>query len=367
MNLAPLEQINNLVKNDQSQNSAKSPEALRRAAEQFEAILLMQLTSALNDSGSGDEESLFGSDGGSDLAKKMFSEQLATTMAQSGGIGLADVIVQQASGVKPQINLNSSNFSNFTKSTGAIKSIKNEETAVVTQNLRAEKNNSIFINKSGKITPVETSNVRGNSSEAEIISTFEDEARSEGIEPSVANLILDGKIQNSTRARIVPNAPINEIKSSFADVSAISSENVSATNKNSEKVDYQIPAKGRISSDFGMRFHPIEKRMKLHGGLDIAAPRGTPIGSAADGEVVFAGKKGGYGNMVIVEHADGKQTRYGHADKLYVQVGEKVSAGQTIAAVGSTGKSTGPHLHFEVLENGQLVNPSKILSNVLRK
>lgn len=119
----------------------------------------------------------------------------------------------------------------------------------------------------------------------------------------------------------------------------------------------RAPLTGRITSGFGLRNDPINGHWRQHNGIDIAARRGTPIGAAAAGTVVFAGRRGGYGNTVIIEQADGKQTLYGHADQLLVKVGEEVEAGQQIATVGSTGRSTGPHLHFEVRENGQAVNP----------
>ena len=132
-------------------------------------------------------------------------------------------------------------------------------------------------------------------------------------------------------------------------------------------VNYQIPVNGRLSSNFGNRFHPIDKVVKFHTGVDIAVPKGTRVNAAAEGTVVFAGKKGGYGNVVIIQHPDGKESRYGHLEKILVSVGEQVSAGQEVAKSGSTGKSTGPHLHFEIRENGEVVNPLKILSNVLSK
>lgn len=125
----------------------------------------------------------------------------------------------------------------------------------------------------------------------------------------------------------------------------------------------QLPLQGRITSEFGLRNDPINGRQRQHHGVDIAAPVGTPIGAAAAGTVVFAGRRGGYGNTIIVEQADGKQTLYGHADQLLAKVGDQIAIGQTIATVGSTGRSTGPHLHFEVRENGQPINP---LTNVAK-
>lgn len=347
MNLSPLEQINNIVNANQSAQTQASQDALRKAAMQFEAILLNQLTSALNKTND-DEDSLFGSDGGTGLAKQMFSEQLATTMAQSGGIGLSDLIMRQfgASPTKPV----SSNNNGLSNAITAVKDIK--------QNIPTQKNSSSLINKSAKVEPI--SNSSNYSDEVEIISTFEDQIRNEGIDESLKPLILDGKIQNSTRPRIIPNSPIVQVST------VLPTTEISVSNSPT-KLQFQMPVNGRISSTFGSRFHPIDKKIKFHGGIDIAVPKGTPIVAAADGVVKFAGWKGGYGNVVIIEHADGTETLYGHNDRLLVTEGQKVSGGERISLSGSTGKSTGPHLHFEVRQNGQLVNPSKFLSNVLPK
>ena len=118
------------------------------------------------------------------------------------------------------------------------------------------------------------------------------------------------------------------------------------------------PVSGIITSRYGNR---ESIRSHSHTGLDIAAPYGTPIKAAADGKVIFAGYSGGYGYVVKLDNGNEVQTYYGHCSKLYVSKGEKVEAGDTIAAVGSTGNSTGNHLHFEVRVNGNEVNPQKYL------
>jgi murein DD-endopeptidase MepM/ murein hydrolase activator NlpD len=120
---------------------------------------------------------------------------------------------------------------------------------------------------------------------------------------------------------------------------------------------------GRISSNFGLRRDPVTGNRRFHRGVDIAAPKGSPIGAFAEGTVVFAGRQGGYGKTVVIEHADGRQTRYAHAERLMVRAGDVVRAGETIATVGSTGRSTGPHLHFEVSEEGQRIDPLRALAN----
>ena len=120
------------------------------------------------------------------------------------------------------------------------------------------------------------------------------------------------------------------------------------------------PVSGIITSRFGNR---ESIRTSGHTGLDIAAPAGTPIKAAASGTVTFAGYSGGYGYVVKLDNGNGVQTYYGHCSRLYVSTGEKVEAGEVIAAVGSTGNSTGNHLHFEVRVNGSVVNPQNYLYN----
>ena len=121
-----------------------------------------------------------------------------------------------------------------------------------------------------------------------------------------------------------------------------------------------LPVTGTISSRYGVS---SKIRVSTHTGLDIAATTGTPIKVVADGTVAFAAYSGSYGYLVKVDHGNGVETWYGHTRKILVKEGQEVKAGDTIALVGSTGNSTGPHLHFEVRINGEHVNPQKYLYN----
>lgn len=118
-----------------------------------------------------------------------------------------------------------------------------------------------------------------------------------------------------------------------------------------------MPVSGRISSPFGARRHPLLGFLRMHKGLDIAAPHGTPVRAMMDGVVAAAGRAGGYGNLIKLGHGRTYQSMYGHLSRIAVRPGERVSRGEIIGYVGSTGLSTGPHLHFEVLKNGRAVNP----------
>jgi murein DD-endopeptidase MepM/ murein hydrolase activator NlpD len=130
----------------------------------------------------------------------------------------------------------------------------------------------------------------------------------------------------------------------------------------------RLPVAGQslpVSSSFGIRRDPFTGRLARHTGLDIPAPRGAPILASGGGRVVSAGYRGAYGQTVVIDHGDGLVTLYGHASKLLVRPGDVVMPQQKIALVGSTGRSTGPHLHFEVILDGRRVEPRQYLAGVL--
>ena len=123
------------------------------------------------------------------------------------------------------------------------------------------------------------------------------------------------------------------------------------------KIEWPTPSSTRITSPYGYRIHPILKTKKFHTGIDIGASSGSAVIAGNAGKVIFAGYYGGYGYTVIIDHGGKISTLYAHNSKLLVKVGDEVKRGQTISKVGSTGLSTGPHLHFEVRENGQHTDP----------
>ncbi len=118
-------------------------------------------------------------------------------------------------------------------------------------------------------------------------------------------------------------------------------------------------------SGFGMRIHPIHKVRRFHKGIDFSAPHGTAIQATGDGEIVQAGRDGGYGNCVIIDHGYGYRTLYAHMSKLDAHVGQKVKKGQRIGLIGSTGSSTGAHCHYEIHLNGNVVNPIQFVMDGL--
>ncbi len=125
--------------------------------------------------------------------------------------------------------------------------------------------------------------------------------------------------------------------------------------------DVHLPVRAPVSSNFGVRKDPFTKELRFHKGLDLAAPEGTEVRAALGGEVVFAGYKAGYGNLVIVQHPGGLETTYAHLGSISVKKGDSIAAEQVLGLVGNTGHSTAPHLHFEVQRLGEPMDPRAAL------
>lgn len=124
------------------------------------------------------------------------------------------------------------------------------------------------------------------------------------------------------------------------------------------------PVRGRLSSKYGWRLHPILHRHRMHTGIDIAVPEGTPIHAAGAGRVAYSASNGGAGLCVIIEHGGGRRSSYAHCSKLKVKAGQTVKKNQLLALAGSTGLSTGPHVHFSVTQDGKQVDPLRLLGGM---
>jgi murein DD-endopeptidase MepM/ murein hydrolase activator NlpD len=121
------------------------------------------------------------------------------------------------------------------------------------------------------------------------------------------------------------------------------------------------PTRGWVTSDFGTRMDPYTAERKMHQGMDIASPHGQTVYAPSDGTIVFLGSEGGYGKVLVIDHGYGVKTRYGHLSEIGVHLGDRVKRGEKVASVGNTGRSTGPHLHYEVRVNGIPENPRKFI------
>jgi murein DD-endopeptidase MepM/ murein hydrolase activator NlpD len=308
--------------------------ALRQAARQFEAVLLSQLTSRMNPT-EDDENALFTNSGGMGMAQQMFGEQIAKTMSEAGGIGLAKMITDQMT----RLSAGRSHAHSTNRARSAARVIRSDASST-------------------EATPA----VDGETPSPNVSSPARPAASSDSTALQLNPANFTGAVGAVRRRRVTPiepgPAPIDPSTAANAPVSMSM-----AAAASSRHVTLKAPISGKIRSGFGMRRDPINGRMRFHEGVDIVAPRGAAIRAAASGKVVFAGRNHGYGNMVMLQHADGRRTLYAHAERLMVRTGQTVSSGQTIAAVGSTGHSTGPHLHFEVREAQGPVNPLTVLAN----
>lgn len=175
-----------------------------------------------------------------------------------------------------------------------------------------------------------------------------------GLADMLLRQLSDGTPEQATQAEpVFERAPVTEPPVKAAPVPAIPVQE-------SERFVFPLKDLKRISSGFGERIDPFTGQKRFHHGMDIAAESGTPVYPASEGKVIFSGKKGGYGNMVEILHDDGLVTRYGHNAENIVKEGDIVSPSKPIAFVGSTGRSTGPHLHFEVLKGGKALDPESL-------
>lgn len=183
----------------------------------------------------------------------------------------------------------------------------------------------------------------------EMKTEYSELANSVAVVEKYTEKIDDFSVVQLAEAETSVNSELREIKTEQEKIAAATCNGVYLSVK---------PVSGNITSRYGA----VESvRDHVHAGIDIAAPAGTQIKATADGTVSYSGWMSGYGNLIIIDHANGVQTCYGHCSKLYAKVGDKVSAGDVIAAVGSTGNSTGNHLHFEIRVNGTKINPQKYI------
>ncbi len=168
-------------------------------------------------------------------------------------------------------------------------------------------------------------------------------------------LLIDAMHQQTEKLKLTSIRQSDGIKSLL--------EELLEKQKRADHMPSICPVNGQTTSKFGYRRSAFSNKREFHKGYDIGAPKGTPIVATADGSVTFAGRDGSFGKVVVIDHGYGFKTRYAHADKIIIKRGAKVKKGEIIARVGSTGRSTGPHVHYEVLKKGVPVNPKKYFLN----
>jgi murein DD-endopeptidase MepM/ murein hydrolase activator NlpD len=198
-----------------------------------------------------------------------------------------------------------------------------------------------------------------------------DSARAKELEKKIEIAKIEGMSNYELSSSILSSmnnlaARISSQKKSYSEIDGLmkTKENILAGTPAIQPVSNKDLT--RIASGFGYRIDPIYKTTKMHAGIDFTAPQGTPIYATANGTVKVAGRSdGGYGNHVVINHGYGYETLYGHMFRVKVRAGEKIQRGEVIGYVGSTGKSTGPHCHYEVHKNGQKIDPVYFFYNDL--
>jgi murein DD-endopeptidase MepM/ murein hydrolase activator NlpD len=272
---------------------------VRELAHEFEGMLLLQMLREMRQTthiGGGEEESA-GFQAGDDTMSDTMDAELARQLSLAGGVGLADVIVEAFKAhqlIEPQETVN----------TGA-------RAALHTSAPLARESTTVV-----PPTPDRRVSVKG-----------------------TAGLAGSSTAVSST-GQPAAGAPTIPADSESDGPSAV-----------------PLPTDARLTSHFGWRHDPFTGQARFHGGVDVRAAYGSDVPTAAAGRVVSTGTQGGYGLTVVVEHAPGLRTRYAHLSASLVRVGDEVTAGQPIGRAGRSGRATGPHLHFEVIQDGQRIDP----------
>ena len=296
------------------QSSKNQEKELRKACADFEAIFIQKLWQQMR--ATVPKEGYLHSKE-EDMYMSLYDQELATKLAQRGGIGLGDLLFSQ---LQKRLEKASADVDPA----------------------------SVPIKFPQRQTNQEVKNIQKDNQEL-------DRLLAEEKDPLKKVELLARKIEASAGPGKggVPAELLRPIELQKISVPIVSPENIHINTNSS----FHWPVQGKISSGFGWRLDPFTGKRAWHAGIDLAVPEGTPVEACWSGKVVFAGEKGGYGKVVILEHKDGYKSVYGHNEKILVQEGEYVQAGQRIALSGNTGRSTGPHLHFEVRKGELALNP----------
>ncbi len=159
----------------------------------------------------------------------------------------------------------------------------------------------------------------------------------------------------------IPASPLHQPPVSVPASVTVGAPETQSAQPQTAPTEYVLPATGRLTSGYGTRNDPFTGALRFHHGIDIALNRGTPVGSVASGEVLFVGRRGGYGHVVEIDHGRGETSLYAHLGETSVAAGQAIGLGQVIGLSGSSGRSTGPHLHFEIRRDGSSIDPATVL------
>lgn len=356
---------------------------LREAVEGFESIFIQkmwqQMRNTVPKSGmfKSREEKMW---------QSMLDQELSTKMSQSGGIGLADMLYRQLSDKLGD----ASRDTNSKGGTVALRDLSSSDVFARVNGHAARAKEVSTVAPDDLYSPMEEQEMETDTRATRVINTnlqaMTDKDVKENVEELGRQLEMEF-IANPDHVVADPPEEASGIQAMAEPVKrvpqAVEEDLVTPVRMDASNGASQIigmggplepspdmatinwPLPGPISSNFGWRKDPFTGKKAWHSGVDIAGKTGDSVAAAWDGKVIFSGEKKGYGKLVVLEHPNGWRSYYGHNSKLEVKVGETITAGRKIAEVGSTGRSTGPHLHFEVRQGELAWNPQQIRSRLM--
>ncbi len=305
---------------------------LQEACQEFEALFIQKLWEQMRDTLP--EDGMLRS-GEQEKYLSMFDEEFSRELAQAGGIGLSRMLMDELGQ-----GLENNTARSAASQSGPVQWPDQEESLLPEEQEKVSEH-------SDKADNPETGNVEDIDPRQQVEALAQEIVRrNSSIQSPYKNQYLDA-VNNLDAAKTEQNRASPE------------------TREPGQMPELKMPAKGPISSGFGWREDPFSGQKAWHSGIDIAAEKGSPIRACWPGEVAFAGEKGGYGKKIIVKHDQGWESVYAHNSQNQVQPGDRVQAGQEIARVGSSGRSTGSHLHFELRQGQQAWDPLQIKNRVL--
>ncbi len=334
--------VDQVKKNLQDPNA--SDKKLRETCEGFESIFINQLWSQMRKTVP--KEGYLHSKH-EDMYLSMFDQEMSQKMAEAGGIGLGDILYRQ---LKEQTE----NASRYTSPSQALEPLP-------LQSLDAQPAAS---EQKIQTAPAPLTEAFAMDNFYTLASDPDETVTPEAAAPAVekaVNAPVEHKVENlAEQIERVQGAVHNE----GGPAPALEAPAI-APAEPWEAPIMRWPTDGQVSSGFGWRTDPFTGRREWHAGVDLAANAGSPVRACWPGKVVFSGDNGGYGNLVVLEHEGGWRSYYAHNRDNEVQVGDEVRAGKVIARIGSTGRSTGPHLHFEVRQGDQAWDPEMLQERLL--
>ena len=356
---------------------------LREAVEGFEAIFIQkmwqQMRSTIPKSGmfKSREEKVW---------QGMYDQELSVKMSKSGGIGLSDMLYKQLS---DKLGDASRDTNSKGGSVAAVRDLSSTDVFTKVKDLSTRTDTAAVQSPDDLYSPMGEQELETDTTTTRVINTnlqaMTDKDVVENVDELERQLVMDFIADPSRVVADPPETePVNQAMAApAAQQLAVEEELTNPMTLDASNAVSQVigmggplepspdmatinwPLPGPISSNFGWRKDPFTGKKAWHSGVDIAGKTGDSVAAAWDGKVIYSGEKKGYGKLVVLEHPNGWRSYYGHNSNLNVEVGENIAAGKKIAEVGSTGRSTGPHLHFEVRQGELAWNPQQIRSRLM--